>query len=143
MTDLVEVRRGAYYDSVSLMQVSRAVGQTEGVDAALVAMATELNTGMLTGMGFTLGEEVGPNDLLVAIRGADDAAVKAGQDALDAALAALKAAGASAGGFGDAPPPRTIGSAVDHRGRQPRGHLGARRATPSSRPSTRSTRGCR
>jgi FdrA protein len=112
VTDLVEVRRGAYYDSVSLMQVSRAVGQTEGVDAALVAMATELNTGLLTGMGFTLGEEVGPNDLLVAIRGADDAAVKAGQDALDAALAALKAAGAKAGSFGDAPPARTIGSAA-------------------------------
>ena len=61
---------------------------------------------------FTLGEEVGPNDLLVAIRGVDDAAVKAGQDALDAALAALKAAGAKAGSFGDAPPPRTIGSAA-------------------------------
>ena len=87
-------------------------GQTEGVDAALVAMATELNTGLLTGMGFTLAEEVGPNDLLVAIRGVDDAAVKAGQDALDAALAALKAAGAKAGSFGDAPPPRTIGAAV-------------------------------
>ena len=38
--------------------------------------------------------------------------VKAGQDALDAALAALKAAGAKAGSFGDAPPPRTIGSAA-------------------------------
>src|SRR4051812_43490591 len=94
------------------MQVSRDVGRTEGVDAALVAMATELNTGMLTGMGFTLGEEAGPNDLLVAIRGVDDAAVKAGQDALDVALNALKAAAAHAGGFGDAPPPRTIGSAA-------------------------------
>jgi FdrA protein len=112
VTDLVEVRRGAYYDSVSLMQVSRAVGAAPGVSAALVAMATELNTDLLTGMGFTLTEPVGPNDMLVAIRGEDDAAIGAGQAALDAALAGLKAAGANAGGFGDAPPPRTIGAAV-------------------------------
>jgi len=112
VTDLVEVRRGAYYDSVSLMQVSRAVGSAPGVSAALVAMATELNTDLLAGMGFTLGEPVGPNDMLVAIRGEDEAALEAGRSALDAALAGLKAAGAQAGGFGDAPPPRTLGSAA-------------------------------
>ena len=112
MTDLVEVRRGAYYDSVSLMQVSRAVGSAPGVSAALVAMATELNTDLLSGMGFTLAEEVGPNDMLVAIRGEDDAAVAAGQAALVTALAGLRAAGAQAGGFGEAPPPRTIGAAA-------------------------------
>ena len=54
MTDLVEVRRGAYYDSVSLMQVSKAVREVPGVSAALVAMATDLNTDLLAGMGFTV-----------------------------------------------------------------------------------------
>lgn len=112
MTDLVEVRRGAYHDSVSLMQVSQAVADTPGVDAALVAMATELNTDLLTGIGFTLPEQAGPNDMLVAIRGVDQGAIDAGQAALAASLAALKAAGATAGGFGDAPAPRTIGAAV-------------------------------
>ena len=112
MIDLVEVRRGAYYDSVSLMQVSRAVGAAPGVSAALVAMATELNTDLLAGMGFTLSEPVGPNDMLVAIRGEDESAVTAGQSALDSALAGLRAAGAQAGGFGDAPPPRTLGAAA-------------------------------
>ena len=142
MTDLVEVRRGAYYDSVSLMQVSRAVGQTEGVDAALVAMATELNTGLLAGMGFTLAEEAGPNDLLVAIRGVDDAAVKAGQDALDAALAALKAAGAKAGS--SATPRRHAPSAPPRPPRTPTWRSSrCPAATPSSRPSTPSTPGCR
>jgi FdrA protein len=112
MTDLVEVRRGAYYDSVSLMQVSKAVREAPGISAALVAMATDLNTDLLSGMGFVVDEAVGPNDMLVAFRGEDQAAIEAGRSALDAALAGLKAAGASAGGFGDAPPPRTLGTAA-------------------------------
>ncbi len=116
MTDLVEVRRGAYYDSVSLMQVSTAVREAPGISAALVAMATDLNTDLLAGMGFTVGEAVGPNDMLVAFRGEDQAAIEAGRSALDAALAGLKAAGASAGGFGEAPPPRTLGSAAAQSG---------------------------
>lgn len=112
MTDLVEVRHGAYYDSVTLMQVSKAVRGAPGVKAALVAMATELNTNLLSGMGFVVEEAVGPNDLLVAIRGVDEAAILAGQSGLDGALARLRAAGASAGGFGDAPPPCTLGTAA-------------------------------
>jgi FdrA protein len=79
-------------------------------------MATDLNTDLLSGMGFTVDEAVGPNDMLVAIRGEDDAAIEAGRSALDAALAGLKAAGASAGGFGDAPPPRTLGTAAARSG---------------------------
>jgi len=81
MTDLVEVRRGAYYDSVSLMLVSKAVREAPGVSAGLVAMATDLNVDLLAGMAFTVAEAVGPNDLLVAIRGEDDAAIEAGRSA--------------------------------------------------------------
>jgi len=116
MTDLVEVRRGAYYDSVSLMQVSKAVREAPGVSAGLVAMATDLNVDLLAAMAFTVAEAVGPNDLLVAIRAADDAAIEAGRSALADALAGFKAAGSSAGGFGDAPPPRTIGTALARSG---------------------------
>ena len=116
VTDLVEVRRGAYYDSVSLMQVSKAVREVPGISAALVAMATDLNTELLAGMGFTVDEAVGPNDMLVAFRGEGEAAIEAGRSALDAALSGLRAAGASAGGFGDAPPPRTLGTAAARSG---------------------------
>jgi FdrA protein len=116
MTDLVEVRRGAYYDSVSLMLVSKAVREAPGVSAGLVAMATDLNVDLLAGMAFTVAEAVGPNDLLVAIRGEDDAAIEAGRSALADALAGLKAAGSSAGGFDDAPPSRTIGAALARSG---------------------------
>jgi len=116
MTDLVEVSRGAYYDSVSLMLVSKAVREAPGVSAGLVAMATDLNVDLLAGMAFTVAEAVGPNDLLVAIRGEDDAAIEAGRSALADALAGLKAAGSSAGGFGDAPPSHTIGAALARSG---------------------------
>jgi FdrA protein len=75
-------------------------------------MATELNVDLIRGMGFEVPDEAAPNDLVIAIRGDDEAAVSQGQGALDASLAALKAAGARAGGFGDAPAPRTLGGAV-------------------------------
>ena len=50
----VEVRAGAYADSVALLQVSRTVAGTPGVEAAQVAMATDLNLEVLAQMGFTL-----------------------------------------------------------------------------------------
>lgn len=112
MTDHVELRRGAYYDSVSLMQVSRTVASAPGVEAAQVAMATDLNTDVIRSMGFTVPDDASTNDLIVAIRG-DEAAVEAGRAALDAALAELKNAGAHSGGFGEAPPRRTLGGAID------------------------------
>ncbi|WP_353354947.1 DUF1116 domain-containing protein [Intrasporangium sp. DVR] len=110
MADQVEIRTGAYYDSVSLMQVSQTVAAAPGVDAAQVAMATELNLGVLRGMGFDV-PAAGPNDLVVAIRG-DDAGIAAGRAALDEALAALRSVATQAGGFGEAPAPRTLGATI-------------------------------
>lgn len=112
MADHVELRRGAYFDSVSLMQVSRQVAGTAGVTAAQVAMATELNLELIAGMGFALPGETVPNDLVVAIRAESEEGVEAGKAALETALTALATAGSRAGGFGDAPTPRTLGSAV-------------------------------
>ena len=110
MVDHLDVRAGVYADSVSLMQVSRRVSDTDGVDTALVAMATELNLELLAGMGFER-PEAGPNDLLIAVRGADDTAIAAALAELEAALAAASG-GAASGGFGDAPPPRTVRDAA-------------------------------
>lgn len=108
-TTHVDLRRGAYHDSVTLLQVSRTVADVEGVEAAQVAMTTELNVEVLTGMGFEIPEAAGPNDLVIAIRAVDEDAVAAG---LAAAAAALSAKSAPSGGFGDAPAPRTTGGAV-------------------------------
>ena len=90
MTTHVELRRGAYHDSVSLMQVSRTVAGAPGVTAAQVAMATELNVEVLRGMGFDVPAEAGPNDLVVAIRADDTAGLDAGLAAVTDALAALR-----------------------------------------------------
>jgi FdrA protein len=109
---VVELRRGAYHDSVSLMQVSRAVAATEGVTSAQVAMATELNVEVLATMGFTVPEGAGVNDLVIAVRGESDEAVQAGLAAVETELAALRAGSRGGGGMGEAPPPRTVGSAA-------------------------------
>ncbi len=84
MSTHVELRPGAYADSVTLLQVSRAVQGVEGVATAQVAMATPLNLEVLEQMGFKLPPSTA-NDMVVAIR-LDDAS------ALDAALAAVDTA---------------------------------------------------
>ena len=53
----VELRPGAYADSVTLLQVSRAVQGLDGVLAAQVAMATALNLEVLAEMGFDVPAE--------------------------------------------------------------------------------------
>ncbi|HEU4913513.1 MAG TPA: FdrA family protein [Actinomycetes bacterium] len=107
----VEVRRGAYHDSVTLMQVSRDVTDADGVVAAQVAMGTELNLDVLRGMGFEPPLDAGPNDLVVAVRTADAAALPEALARVDAALASAGRGGG--GGLGGAEPePRTVASAV-------------------------------
>jgi FdrA protein len=81
----VELRRGAYADSVTLLQVSRTVQGIAGVAAAQVAMATTLNVEVLTEMGFDVPAEATPNDMVVAVRLAEDGS-------LDAALAGVERA---------------------------------------------------
>ena len=116
MTTHVELRRGAYHDSVSLMQVSRTVAGTPGVTAAQVAMATELNVDVLRGMGFDVPGEAGPNDLVVALRADDADGLDAGLAAVADALAALRGTGDSGGGGDDEVTPRTLGSAAARSG---------------------------
>jgi FdrA protein len=84
----VEARAGAYADSVTLMQVSADARKSEGVEAALVAMATELNLSLLPAMGFSPPPQAGANDLLIAIRARDDAALAGALTTVDAALTA-------------------------------------------------------
>jgi FdrA protein len=86
VTERVIVRRGAYYDSVTLMLVSRAAAG-EGEDVA-VGMATPLNLELLADQGFAVEDGLGPNDLVIAVRAADDDAVEAAVEAVDRELAA-------------------------------------------------------
>ncbi|KWX00748.1 FdrA family protein [Carbonactinospora thermoautotrophica] len=110
MGQLLEARRGLYRDSVALMRATQAVRAVPGVEAALVAMATPLNLDMLAGMGFAAPDGAGPNDLLVAIRAVDDAALARARETLEAQLADP----GRGGGLDTAPAPRTTGSAARH-----------------------------
>ncbi len=109
MTRSLTVRKGSYVDSVALMQVSRQVSSLPGVRSALVAMATELNLELATGMGFTLPDKTAPNEMLVAVEADDADAISAALAEVDAALSAQVAP--SSAGFGSAPPPLTIRAA--------------------------------
>jgi FdrA protein len=110
MTTHVELRKGAYADSVTLLQVSRTVQGVDGVAAAQVAMATALNVEVLTEMGFEVPAEATPNDMVVAVRLTEDGS-------LDAALAGVASALAESGrrrdsGSSEEAPPRTTAAAL-------------------------------
>lgn len=111
MKDHVELRSGAYADSVTLLQVSRAVQAAPGVVAAQVAMATGLNLEVLAGMGFDVPAS-SPNDMVVALRLDDDADVATALAAVDAALVPAR----PASGASEVAPPRTTGSALHRTG---------------------------
>ena len=82
----VEIRRGSYHDSVTLLRVSQAAGAVPGSVAAQVAMATPLNLELAVGLGFPIPDQVTPNDLLITLRGVDEKAVRAARAAVEAAL---------------------------------------------------------
>ena len=103
----VEVRPRAYFDSVALMQISRLMAESPGVEAAMAAMATPLNIEMLRqgGLWGPSLEGLGADDLVLAALGdGADGALAAARAALDA-----KPAHAPVGGL---PPPRTVRTAA-------------------------------
>lgn len=109
MAEQVEVRRGDYRDSVSLMQASRTLAGRPGVQAALVAMGTELNLALLADLGFAVPAGAGPNDLLVAVRAADPETLEQARAAAEQALAGRAGPPPAAGAE---PAPRTTGAAL-------------------------------
>jgi FdrA protein len=104
----VSLRSGVYADSVRLMQVSRDIGAADGVTAVLVAMATPLNLELAAGMGLAPEQDASPEQLLIAVRAEDDAALAAALAAVDAALAARERSSSTA----TAVPQRTIGAGL-------------------------------
>jgi FdrA protein len=106
----VEVRPREYHDSIALMLASRRMLEAPGVEAAMVAMGTELNLGVLRDAGLWTPqlEAAGPDDLVLAARAEDPEA------AIQAALAALTAPSPLAGEArgGGAVPPRTARTAA-------------------------------
>jgi FdrA protein len=83
-----EVRRGAYYDSVVLMQLQRGlVGLPEVIDAGVV-MATPANRELLAANSL-LPDSItaSPDDLLIVVKAADDSAASDAFNQVDSLLA--------------------------------------------------------
>jgi FdrA protein len=113
MAERILLRRGQYADSVALMLLSRTVAELPGVQTALVAMATELNLQLLAGMGFEQPPAESANDLLIAIRADDEAALEHAFEQAERMLdAPARAASTPAGEL----PPRTVGAAANRSG---------------------------
>ena len=89
----VLVRKGAYFDSVVLMLLSRELKGRDGVRDAVVTMGTPTNLELLVSMGCAPGDVAGvtPNDLVVAVDGADASVVAGTLAAAEEALARRQA----------------------------------------------------
>lgn len=89
----VLVRKGAYFDSVVLMLLSRELKGRAGVRDVVVTMGTPTNLELLVSMGCAPGDVAGvtPNDLVVAVDGADASVVAGTLAAAGEALARRQA----------------------------------------------------
>ncbi len=75
---LSEIRPGAYYDSVVLMQLQRSLAALDGVEDAGVVMATPANRELLADSDLLNedGKSAGPDDLLIVVRAENKSAAE-------------------------------------------------------------------
>lgn len=76
----LEIRKNAYFDSVTLMLISKELKKLEGVQEALVGMGSDLNKEIAHNIGVATAEldnDVSANDFFVAVSCADDGAFAA------------------------------------------------------------------
>jgi len=66
----LEIRKNAYYDSVTLMLISKEIKKIEGISEALVGMGTDLNREIALNIGLATPEleTVTANDLFVVVK---------------------------------------------------------------------------
>jgi len=82
---LNRVERGRYLDSVVLMRLSRRLAALPGIEGAALMIGSPANKTLLREAGLLAneGEQAGANDLVIAVRAADEHAARG---ALDCAL---------------------------------------------------------
>jgi len=103
---LSEVRPGAYYDSVVLMQLQRALADLSGVEDAGVVMATPANCDLLVASDLAVETEAGSDDLLIVIKGIDQESAENALGQVDALLKRRR------GGISQEFRPRSLSAAV-------------------------------
>ncbi len=83
-----QVRRGAYFDSVVLMQLQRALAALPGVIDAGVVMGTDANKQILvqTGLVAPEAQAAAADDLVIVVKAQDDASAQAALQQVDQLL---------------------------------------------------------
>jgi FdrA protein len=91
-----EIRPGAYYDSVVLMKLQRSLSEQPGVLDAGVVMGTDANKEVLAQIGLLVDEVkgAGVNDLIIVVRGEDEASARAALGKVDELVAARRSGSA-------------------------------------------------
>jgi FdrA protein len=91
----VEIRSGAYYDSVILMQLQSSLGSQPGVLDTGVVMGTEANKEILALTGLLVDEAkvAAADDLVIVLRAEDEAAAEAALAKVDEMLTRKRASG--------------------------------------------------
>lgn len=90
------VRAGAYYDSVVLMQLQRGLMELSGVVDTGVVMATQANRDLLAANNLLPDSiSANPDDLLIVVKADDDAAAEKAIDQVDELLARRKTSNVS------------------------------------------------
>jgi FdrA protein len=103
MASAAKIVRNFYRDSVALMQLSSSLGKLPHIRQASAVMASEANLTLLREAGLLAGAvEAGPNDLLIALEGDEEAALAAAIAEAEKALD--RTAPASSGGPRREPP---------------------------------------
>jgi FdrA protein len=92
----VEIRSGAYYDSIVLMQLQRVLAGQPGVEDAGVVMGTGANKEVLAQSDLIAPEvqAAGADDLVIVVKGADESAARAALEKVDELLVARGRGGA-------------------------------------------------
>ena len=90
-----EIRSGAYYDSVILMQLQRSLAGLEGVIDAGVIMGTDANKELLEQSDLLAPEikDAGVDDMVIVIKAEDEPAAQAALEEVDNLLATRRSGG--------------------------------------------------
>ena len=104
------IKKGQYFDSVSLMNTAKAVNQLDGVQDSAVVMGTKSNKDILESSGMLLPEFTAAedSDLLIAVKSDSESAALAALAGVDDLLKQSR----KSGGPGAAFLPRSIDGAV-------------------------------
>lgn len=110
MSEIIKIRKNTYFDSVTLMTLSSKLLKQEGIQEAVVSMATPMNKELLENVGMMNDEvaDAGNNDLIIAFKGDTPEACDAGYAMVDQLLGVKKSSTLK----GEVPNPRNIREAV-------------------------------